>query len=234
MTVTPLLLYCAGGNRKFAQIALDAGFAYGCRSDYTPLFAPVAFADLNWKRPDRERHLAFVAEHRPRLAVAPDVLALDALADTVRYAGELAQHAERVIIVPKAAGVMAGLAQEREPWMVIGYSVPTKYGGADALMVWELTGWPVHLLGGTPQAQLTLARYMQVYSADGNAAHLAARWGSWYDATRNVWTDGAQREPQGEGMVYRAFARSCENIIAAWEHHHQHAARGEGEGEGEG
>jgi hypothetical protein len=46
--VTTTLVFCAGRNRRYAEIALAHGFAYGCRSDYRPLF-PVAFADLNWR-----------------------------------------------------------------------------------------------------------------------------------------------------------------------------------------
>lgn len=208
-----LLIYCGGYGRRFAQIAVEAGFLYGCRSDMRP-HHPVAFADLRWQRPDHDRHLAFVAEHRPRLAVCPDVLVLDALSEALRYAERLAAHAERVLLVPKAAGVMAELP--REPWLVVGYSVPTRYGGADAVLLAELSGWPVHLLGGSPQAQLDLAHYLDVYSADGNAHMGAARHGVWWSAARRGWVSRSDEIPQGPDLPYRAFERSCLEILSAW------------------
>lgn len=206
----PLLIYCAGASRQFADIALAAGFVYGCRSDHKPNH-PVRFADLNWKTPDLDQHHAFVRAHQPTLAVAPDVLELATLDATLRYAETLAQWAQYVIVVPKAVGVLDRLP--REPWLVIGYSVPTKYGGTDLLMA-ELDGWPVHLLGGSPGKQLNLADYLNVVSADGNAAARAAEYGSVFDARTRRWQRSV--EPLGPDLPYRAFARSCEQIVRAW------------------
>jgi hypothetical protein len=206
----PMLVYCAGRGGRFADIAVAAGFVYGCRSDYKPSHS-VGFADLNWKTPDLDRHQAFVRDHAPIFAVAPDVLELASLAATLRYAESLACWAERVIVVPKARGVMERLP--KEPWLVIGYSVPTKYGGTGLLMA-EMAGWPVHLLGGSPGRQLNLAYYLTVVSADGNAATRAAEFGTVFDARTRGWVAGA--EPRGPDLPYRAFARSCEQIMCAW------------------
>ncbi len=208
------LIYCAGRGGRFAEIAIAAGFAYGCRSDYRPSH-PVAFADLDWHAPNLEQHATFVREHAPRFAVAPDVLALGDLPATLRYAERLAEHAARVLIVPKVAGVMAALP--REPWLMIGYSVPSRYGGADALLLSELAGWDVHLLGGTPAQQLTLAPYLDVVSADGSAATKAARWGTWFCSRRRKWIGGAEGLPAGPGLPYRTFERSCGEIVRAWD-----------------
>lgn len=210
----PLLLYVAGYGRRFAGIAVDEGYAYGSRSDMKP-HQRVAMADLNWRRPDLDRHLTFVREHRPALAVAPDLLDRGALLTTLRYAETLAAHAERVIVVPKYAGAMADIP--REPWLVIGYSVPTKYGGADATLLWEMTGWPVHLLGGSPRAQLDLARYLTVVSLDGNAHQGAARRGVWWCGRCGRWQTRNAAVPLGPDLPYRAFRRSCREIRAAWQ-----------------
>jgi hypothetical protein len=207
----PLLIFCAGRNRRYAEIALAAGFSYGCRSDYRPLF-PVAFADLNWQTPDLDRHAAFVAQHRPRLAVAPDVLTLDALDATLRYAEQLATHAEGIIVVPKVDGVLERLP--RLPWLVLGYSVPTRYGSVGSALDWDFHGWPVHLLGGSPQRQMHLSRYLRVTSADGNSHMKAARWGSFWE--HGGWASKARGLPRDTGGPYRAFALSCTNIAAAW------------------
>lgn len=206
----PLLIYCAGNSRRFAEIALAAGFVYGCRSDHQPNYA-VRFADLNWKVADLDQHAAFVRDQQPTLAVAPDVLDLASLNDTLRYAEALARWSEYVIIVPKAPGVLEQLPHE--PWLVVGYSVPTKYGGTD-LLLGELAGWPVHLLGGSPGRQLNLAHYMRVVSADGNAAARAAEYGTVFNARTHRWDRSV--ETRDHDMPYRAFARSCEQIIAAW------------------
>jgi hypothetical protein len=214
MTV-PRLIFCAGRNRRYAEIALAHGFAYGCRSDYRPLF-PVVFADLNWRAPDLDRHAAFVAEHRPALAVAPDVLRPDALPDTLRYAERLARHAARVLIVPKCEGVLDRLPAG-EPWLVVGYSVPTRYGGADGVLLPDVRRFPVHLLGGTPHAQLVLAHYLDVSSADGNSHMKAAAFQKFWKSGR--WVNGHYDDPTfdpGHDAPYRAFARSCANIAAAW------------------
>ena len=207
---TPLLIYCAGRGGRFADIAVAAGFVYGCRSDYKPSH-PVGFADLNWQTPDLREHRAFVREHAPTLAVAPDVVDADDLAWTLSYAETLARWASHVVIVPKVQGIIEQLP--REPWLVLGYSVPTKYGGTDLFMS-ELATWPVHLLGGSPGRQLELANYLNVFSADGNAATRAAEYGTVFDASRRRWLKGA--EPIGPDLPYRAFARSCTAIMSAW------------------
>jgi hypothetical protein len=209
----PVLIYCAGGSRQFSDIAVAAGFAYGCRSDHKPNH-PVVFADLDWKRPDLDRHRAFVAEHRPRFAVAPDVLDPAALPETLRYAERLAAHAERVIVVPKVDDVVEALP--RDPWLMLGYSVPTKYGGCQ-LMLGSFAGWDVHLLGGSPVKQLPLAHYLRVVSADGNAAARAAAWGKVFDGRK--WLSSAASAavcPMGPDLPYRAFDLSCRAIVSAW------------------
>lgn len=172
--------------------------------------------DLDWKAPDLERHAAAVREHRPLLAVAPDVLDVSDLPATLRYAERLAQDAAHVIVVPKCGGVIERLP--REPWLVLGYSVPTRYGGADGVLVWEFSGWPVHLLGGSPQAQLNLAAYVDVFSADGNAHQRAASHGVYWSAARRGWVSRDHAAmPVGPDLPYRAFARSCAEIMGAWD-----------------
>jgi hypothetical protein len=205
----PILVFCAGNSARWAEIAIGAGMAYGCRSDYRPTH-PVTFADLNWRTPDLDAHLAFVRQHRPHLAVAPDVLSLDALPRTLAYAERLAEYAQRVIVVPKCPGVVAQLPE----WIVIGYSVPTRYGAADPLLLYELGDRPVHLLGGSPMAQQSLAHYVNVYSADGNATQRAAEFGTWFDG--RSWKGGKDGMAPGPDLPYRAFARSCQEVVAAW------------------
>jgi hypothetical protein len=207
------LIFCAGRTRRYAEIALAAGFLYGCRSDYRPLF-PVHFADLNWKAPDLDAHLAFVREQRPRIAVAPDVLAEDDLPAALRYAERLAAHAPAVVVVPKVQGLLLRLP--REPWLRVGYSVPTAYGSRGPTLDLEYAGWPVHLLGGSPRAQLRLAARLAVASADGNSLMKAARFGTFWDGRGWNGGGGGRGVPPGPGQPYRAFARSCAAVAATW------------------
>lgn len=221
------LVYCADGNRRFAQIAIEAGFRYGAQLPKTVYFAPW-FADQNWKKPNKEKYMAALAQHKPHLASVLDWERDDQLSDVLAWAEDAAQHCEVVMIVPKVQGGI-----ERLPRAVggkpvrLGYSVPTSHGGTE-LPVWEFRGWPVHLLGGSPQKQMALTRYFDVRSADGNMANLmATRYNQFWTpgnaryASNRYWP--TLREANGGEMVdgtdlpYEAFRLSCQNIMAAWQ-----------------
>ena len=219
------LIYCAGGNKRFAQIAIEHGFLYGSRSDDKPYF-PVDFVDINYKqgRAAWPNHLAFVREHRPKYAVAPDLMAIEDLGDVLAEAERLAAWAQTVIVVPKVHGIMASIPSE----FAIGYSVPTSYGGTE-LWIGEFVGRRVHLLGGSPRKQATIWRYLSgdVRSVDGNLmSRLACSACQFFDPSRsapkakNKWwptlleADG-QRWPH-EDAFYEAFQRSCRNLKQFW------------------
>ena len=68
----PKLIYCAGGNPRLAQIAVEHGFEYGARlpdSTYYPMY----FADQDWKNPDREKYMKALSEHKPYMATVLDL-----------------------------------------------------------------------------------------------------------------------------------------------------------------
>lgn len=105
------------------------------------------------------------------------------------------------------------------------YLVPTKYGGS-SVPLWEFAGWPVHLLGGSPQRQMHVWRHLacvaHIVSADGNyAAKMAVRWGQFWApgyAKDRYWprlseADGGR---WAKDVPYEAFRRSCEAIMAEW------------------
>jgi len=206
------LVYCADGNRRFAEIAVQAGFRYGARLPARGLpFAPW-FADQDWKQPNRSRYMAELAKHRPVMATVLDWETEEQLSEVLSWAEEAAQYVERVILIPKVIGGIPQLPRRiGSADVVLGFSVPTRYGGT-AVPSWEFDGWPVHLLGGSPHAQMRLAHYMNVVSADGNYHNLKA--------TRfcEYWQSGKwiPVKPKQEDAIYVAFLRSCENIMAAW------------------
>ena len=206
------LVYCASGNARFAQIAIDAGYLYGAQLPAT-VYHPVWFADQNWRKPNRDRYMAALAQHKPHMATVLDWEQEEQLPEVLEWAEEAAQHVEVVMLVPKVQGGVSQLPRAIGGKPVrLGYSVPTSFGGTE-LGIWEFGGWEVHLLGGSPQAQMQVARYLDVRSADGNyAMMIAQKFG-------DVWLPGGKvrRLPPGNhDNIYRAFDLSCRNIMAAW------------------
>jgi len=222
------LIYCADGNKRLAQIAIDAGFRYGARLPARGLHHPPFFADQDWKQPDRTRYMAELAAHRPVMATVIDWEHAGQRGEVLGWAEEAAQYVERVLIVPKVLGGIKTLPRRiGGADVVLAYSVPTKYGGT-FVPVWEFDGWPVHLLGGSPHAQMRLCYYLNVASVDGNMHQMMATrycqfWmpGTARYASNRYWptlreANGGERWP-GIDAPYEAFARSCRNIIKAWE-----------------
>lgn len=212
----PTLIYCADGNRRFAEIALRAGFLYGARLPARGLPFVPWFADQDWKRPDRARYMSELAKHRPVMASVLDLETFEQLPEVLGWAEDAAKHVERVMIIPKAHGIISHLPRRiAGADVVLGYSVPTRYGGTE-VATWEFAGWSVHLLGGSPHAQMRLAHYLNVVSADGNYHQLMASrycevWqnGRWYELNElrpHVDTDA----------IYTAFEMSCINIMQSW------------------
>lgn len=209
------LVYCADGNRRLAQIAIDAGFLYGAQLPRT-VYHRVWFADQDWKKPNRDRYIAALAQHKPHMATVLDWERQEQLPEVLAWAEDAARHVEVVLIIPKVFGGISQLPRTIGGKPVrLGYSVPTKFGGSE-LPAWEFAGWPVHLLGGSPHKQMLLTQYFDVRSADGNYAQMMAvkhneywqsgRWHELSDAVGHVALDAP----------YDAFRRSCENIMAAW------------------
>lgn len=224
----PILVYCAHGNRRFADIAVAAGYRYGAQLPNT-VYHPPYMADQNWKKPNRPAYMTALAQHRPTIATVLDWEREDQLPDVLSWAEEAAQYVERVMVVPKVIGGISRIPRRvGGKDVVLAYSVLTRFGGSQ-VPLWELAGWPVHLLGGSPNAQkhiyLTLRGIAEVVSTDGNYAQkMAVCYGQFYDPTgspryRTRWwpklaeADGERREID---MPYECFRRSCENIMTAW------------------
>ncbi len=219
------LIYCADGNKRFADIAIHAGFLYGARLPHRGLHYPIHFADQDWQKPDRGEYMDALRLHRPQVATVLDLESDVQLYEVLGWAEEAAQVAKRVIVIPKANGVISMLPRRvAGAEIVLGYSVPTSYGGTE-LGLWEFDDWPVHLLGGSPQAQMRLRHYLRVVSVDGNmhmkmALRLNAFWvnGTARQGKDRYWPqlkleDG---EVWGADAPYEAFKRSCANIYQAW------------------
>lgn len=212
------------------DIAIAVGFKRGARLPGT-VYGPLYFADQDWKKPDREAYMKALAKHKPHMATVLDWEKEEQLDEVLSWAEEAAQYAEKVLIIPKVSWSGGQLPRNiGGKQVVLGFSVPTRYGGTP-IPFWEFAGWPVHLLGGSPQRQMEYWRYLtnlaEVISIDGNMANKMA--------TRHCqfWTPGNARYAQnrywptlkeacgekmweGENATHEAFRRSCENIWALW------------------
>ncbi len=213
------LIYCAGGNPRLSQIAHEEGWLLGFRSDKTMGTFAASFVDIDYKQPDFERHLAVVARHQPKYAVVPDLseagVTMEDIDRAISQAGELAQYCEVPLIVPKLSGQIDMLPRS----IAVGYSVPSRYGGA-SYPLWELAGRRVHLLGGSPKKQfqvyLHLAGIAEVMSADGNYAQKqAVRYAEYW--TGKKWIEHEDVKQGRENLYLECFRRSCRNIRAYWQ-----------------
>lgn len=224
MATGPALIYCADGNPAFARVAVEAGWLYGARLPAT-VYQPVWFADQDWRQPDRLAYMAALAEHRPTCATVLDWETPEQLPEVLSWAEEASAHVrESVLLVPKVPGLVGALPRTvGGRRVVLAYSVPTAYGGSP-LGLWELTGWPVHLLGGSPQRQLDVYAYLrgvcEVVSADGNMAHQQAhrcRFWRQFPGSKGHWEQLSESgDHRTEGANLEAFRRSLNAIREAW------------------
>lgn len=222
------LVYCASGNREFAAAALAAGWLYGAKLPTSAgnVTQALWFADQDWHLPDRGAYMAALARYRPVFATVLDWEYEEQLPEVLSWAEEASQHTcEGVIIIPKVPGGILSLPRRvGGKRVVLGYSVPTSYG-ASPLGLWEYRGWPVHLLGGSPQRQLETYRYLslagEVVSADGNMSAQQARRGrTWQRASGakgHWWQLRDLGDARPEGVPLECFRRSLVEIRAAWE-----------------
>jgi hypothetical protein len=206
------VIYCAGGNPKLHEIAEEAGMLHGAQLPRRKPPPNLYFADQDWRKPDREKYMAALAKYRPRMATVIDIDRPELLDEALSWAEEAAQYVREVVLIPKVHNIVR-LIPERigDARVVLGYSVPTRYGASE-LMLWEFGNRPVHLLGGSPRQQLTLSRYLNVTSADGNAINRGATaYLSAWNGKR--WT----LLPRGEKDAYiEAFRISVHAVVAMW------------------
>lgn len=220
MGVAPELVYCADGNPDFAARAVSLGWRYGARLPAT-VYQPVWFADQDWKAPDLDRYAAAVAEHRPEVCTVLDWEHPEQLPEVLAWAEAVAPHVARVVVIPKVPGEVGRVPEVvgGKP-VVLGFSVPTSYGGTPC-GVWEFGRRPVHLLGGSPQEQMRLARYLNAVSADGNMMAQQARKGRFWSPVSGPKGHWWQLKDAGDdrprGVPLECFTRSLWAIRQSWE-----------------
>jgi hypothetical protein len=195
------------------EIAVQHGWLPGAR--YTNLrdvkrFPKLGFLDINWKSYDFRRHLAAAEMTRPMITVARDIEDRCDLRRIVDQAYRLLEFAKYVVLVPKDPLLESRLCRSIPPEFLLGFSVPTKYGGTKLSPA--AFRRPVHLLGGRPDVQRRLAELMPVFSLDTNRFTLDAAFGDYFD--------GHIFRPHPVGGYKTCLADSLINITALWATYH--------------
>jgi len=195
-------------SRQVLDVAKRFGWRPAAR--YTNLrdvrhAAEIAFLDIDWRNYNFIRHLEVAAATRPFMTVARDILEASQLQIIVGEAERLAKFARYVIIVPKARGLAKRFATIPAEFL-LGYSVPTRYGGTSLPIA--LFNRPVHLLGGRPDVQRRLADRIPVFSVDCNRFTLDAAFGDYFD--------GRIFRPHPTGGYVKCLAESLRNMNRLW------------------
>jgi hypothetical protein len=209
----PPVLKFVSHSRTAVSVAIKHGWLAGAR--YTNLrdarsVGRIGFLDIDWRNYDFRRHLAAVKARRPHLTVARDILRRQQLQRVLDEAFELSLHCDHVVVVPKARSLAEGLSDLIPVIFLLGYSVPTRYGGTPISPLSFTRA--VHLLGGRPDRQRVLANVMPVVSLDCNRFTLDAAYGDFFD--------GARFKPHPIGGYHRCLEDSLININALWADYH--------------
>lgn len=197
-------------SKTVLSIARRYGWLIGAR--YTNLrdissFKRAHFIDIDWKNYNYEKHLQAVKVFKPKYTVARDWERPGDLNLILKQAENLSEHAERVIIVPKVESLKAKMLDLIPEKFILGFSVPTRYGGTTIDPMY-FDGRMVHLLGGRPEKQRELAKQLNVISIDCNRFTLDARYGDFFD--------GKKFTPHPKGGYERCIQDSLKNINVIW------------------
>jgi hypothetical protein len=168
---------------------------------------PIGLIDIDWEEYDFTKHLQAVKAHRPLITIAKDVVRARDLDRTLEQAYELIEWSKSVVIVPKDPKLGPELHYRIPKEFVLGYSVPTRYGGT-RISIECFRGRPIHLLGGRPDVQRNIAETLSVASLDVNRFTLDAQYGDFFD--------GETFRPHPVGGYHRCLEDSIRNIEALW------------------
>jgi hypothetical protein len=197
-------------SKKVLDIARQYGWKAGAR--YTNLRdvrheKSVGFLDIDWKNYNFEKHIAAAQITRPGLTVAQDIVSIEMLPTILGQAEHLLKFAKQVIVVPKDIKLSDNLLGHIPSKFILGYSVPTRYGGTE-IPLNSFDGRPVHLLGGRPDVQRELANDLNVVSLDTNRFTLDASYGDYFD--------GKIFKPHPKGGYDTCIRASLNNMNKLW------------------
>lgn len=255
MSLTRIL--CLTASPRFSAIGRTYGWRYGTQLPCTvyPDF-DLYFADQDWKRPCRDTYMDALARYRPTMATVLDLEHREQYSDVLDWAAQAAAWVQQVVIIPKITGIIPMIPDRiGSAHIILGYSVPTRYGGT-TVPIWEFADRPVHLLGGSPHVQMAywcvftghpapawmserlrtfVAKHQMfgrsvVVSVDGNmAARMANTHAAFWRQDRGAKGHWVQLQEIQEGHLtdapYRAMAYSMRNSAHAWHLLHDQAQK---------
>lgn len=216
------LIYCGQCNKRLNELAIQTGLLFGERLPIkcNPT-CEVYFADQDWKNPDLPSYKRTVIEKGVQVCTVLDWERAEQKDEVFGWAEELAPYVKRLVIIPKVSGTIDEVPESiGGTEVILGYSVPTKYG-ATLVPIGEFGNKKVHLLGGSPRKQLDLYDKMNVVSVDCNYISMKATkfcefWTNKKGYTRE-WI--AVKDVLGAKLndnLYTAFFLSCVNYVEAW------------------
>ncbi|MBT2755878.1 hypothetical protein J7E71_07945 [Mesobacillus foraminis] len=203
----PFMIVCH--NKNTINIAKKYGWLPGAK--YTNLrdiktFSKIGLIDIDWQNYDFKKHLDAVKSTNPLFTVARDIENINELDMILDQAYELSIYAQSVIVVPKDIRLKDKLNDLIPKDFILGYSVPTKYGGTEIPTSYFQR--PVHLLGGRPDVQRRLGDLMPVISFDCNRFTLDASFGDYFD--------GEKFRPHPQGGYKVCLEDSIRNTTDLW------------------
>lgn len=214
------LIYCSNGNYTLQKISMNCGFKFGLKLPYRKILdEPLYFADQDWKSPNRYKYMSYVHKYQPRVATVLDLEHRNQLSEVLSWTEEISLIVESIVIIPKCTGVIGKLPKiVNGKKIILGYSVPTKYGST-SLHPKFFDGWDVHLLGGSPEKQISYKSQMNVVSIDCNYHSMKAnKFGEYWTAKiddKRWWRKLDGQYSHSERST-KAFEISCNNIFNHW------------------
>lgn len=216
------LIYCGQCNKRLNEIAIQVGMLFGERLPINcKPTCDVYFADQDWKNPNLVEYKKAIVEKGVKVCTVLDWERYEQKTEVFQWIEELAPLVGRLVVIPKVNGTIGEIPTSfNGTEIILGYSVPTKYG-ATLVPVEEFGNRPVHLLGGSPQKQLDLYDKMNVVSIDCNYIAMKATkfcefWTNKKGYTRS-WV--AMKDVLGARIndsIYTSFMLSCVNLVEAW------------------
>lgn len=219
------VIFSMGGVSSISMAAYEMGFLPGVISTSVGTARRMkellpdlrlGFMDNEWHDYDHAAHVAAVAETQPKYATVRDAMTraqceaagvdfytLDEILD---MAAEVAEHADRVIVIPKYDCLEQIPAQ-----YVIGFSVPTSYGGTP-MPASALRGRKIHLLGGSWKNQRSFLDILgeDVVSLDNNYLLRVSEFGNF------AYPDGSSGQLQQlDGRMPRTWQAAAILSLAA-------------------
>lgn len=222
--MTVQIIYCSSGNYILQNIAENYGFEYGLRLPYNKSNdKQLYFADQDWKNPNKNLYIHQVSIYKPKLATIMDIEHRFQLNDALDWGNKISHFVETIIMIPKCTGIINKLPRQiNGKNVILGYSVPSKYGKTK-LNTNLFKGWKIHLLGGSPERQILFSNDLDVISIDCNYHSMKAnKFGEYWTGKKDGNTRWWKKLDScfiGKNRSLKAFELSCKNISEYWDNY---------------